>query len=170
MRRVVWNIEKERLAGLLRLVDELQGEIRPQERRVPVLAELGRVARDRPTVEVKRLLPAFGQFISALKILVGKEDAPGSNVQDAIETPLPRRRAILLAEMPLARHRREVPGLTQHFGDGHASIVETAGRARRTLADHVVEMPHAGLVRIEPGQQAGARRRAARGDVELREA
>src|SRR4029078_6903869 len=78
--------------------------------------------------------------------------------------------ALLVPEIPFARHGREVPGLPQHFGDGHAPVVETAGRARGTFADDVVEVPHPGLVRIEPGQQAGARRRAARCDVELGEA
>jgi hypothetical protein len=41
--------------------------------------------RDRLAVKVKWLLPAPGQFITtALKILVGKEDASGAQVQPTI--------------------------------------------------------------------------------------
>jgi hypothetical protein len=48
----VGDVQKEGFVGLLRLVEELQGEIRPQKCRVPVLAELRRVVRYRLAVEV----------------------------------------------------------------------------------------------------------------------
>ncbi|MBA7647856.1 hypothetical protein ES703_55635 [subsurface metagenome] len=61
-----------------------------------------------------------------------------------------------------------VAGFPQHFRDGDAPVVEVAlVRPRRLgavgLADHA---PHAGLMRIQPGQQRGAGRAAAGGVVE----
>jgi len=102
-----------------RLVYELQPELGPQKRRVPVLSQQGRVPWNRIAVEIQRFLPALGQLVAALKVLIGKKDAPSPDVQDAIESPLPRRRAVLLPEMPLARHRREISGVPQHFGGSH---------------------------------------------------
>jgi hypothetical protein len=53
--------------------------------------------RDRLAVKVKWLLPAPGQFITtALKILVGKEDASGAQVQRTIKAALPGRSTVLL--------------------------------------------------------------------------
>jgi len=53
--------------------------------------------RDRLAVKVKWLLPAPGQSITtALKILVGKEDASGAQVQRTIKAALPGRRTVLL--------------------------------------------------------------------------
>ena len=71
--------------------------------------------------------------------------------------------------MPLAGHRGEVAGFAQHFGNGDGPIVEPSGRARRAAADDVFEVAHPRLVRVDAGQEAGARRRAARRAVELRE-
>ena len=75
---------------------------------------------------------------------------------------------MVLAHVPLAGHGGEVARAAQHLGDGDAAVVEPAA-----VAGHAVvlgHVPDAGLVRIQAGQQRGARRAAAAGVVELREA
>src|SRR5688572_23583779 len=69
--------------------------------------------------------------------------------------------------MPLARHGREVTSWPQHFGNGDGAFVEPSGRADRAAADDVFEVTHAGLMRVQTGQETRARRRAPRRAVEL---
>jgi hypothetical protein len=171
VRRVVRQVEEERLAGLARVVDEPKAEVRPQVRRVPVVAEDGRAARRGNAVEVEGLASPGGQrIVPAAEALVGEKHAAGAQAQHAVEAALPGRRPVVLAQVPLAGHRGEVAGLAQHLGDRDAAVAEPAGGARRALADDIVEVAHARLVRVQAGQQARARRRAARRGVELREA
>ena len=74
----------------------------------------------------------------------------------------------LRRDVPLAAHVGVVAAGLQHLRDRHAAVVEVAGVALR--AGVVGEDADAGLVRMQAGQQRGARRAAARGVVELREA
>ena len=48
MRRVVGQVEEERLLGRQRLVDELDAAVGPEVGGVPVLRQLGRVVRPAP--------------------------------------------------------------------------------------------------------------------------
>jgi len=99
---------------------------------------------------------------------IGVIEAAGGRVERALEAARPRCDAVVLAHVPLAAHDREVARRPQHLGDGHAATVEAALVARLALVlGHVAD---ARLVRVETGQQRGARRAAARGVIELREA
>src|SRR5688500_20278075 len=76
VRRVVRQVEEERLPGLARVVDEPQAELSPQVRRVPVVAEDGRVAGRGRAGEVERFSSPGGQrFAAAAAGLVGEADA-----------------------------------------------------------------------------------------------
>ena len=68
--------------------------------------------------------------------------------------------------MPFAAEIGLVVLLLQHLGDGDAALVQIAGIAFRSVA--VGEDADAGLMRMQAGQQRGARRAAAGGVVELR--
>ena len=54
VRRIVRQIQEERLFGLPGLVEEAQAELRPQVRAVPVTAEFGRIQRDLAPVQIER--------------------------------------------------------------------------------------------------------------------
>src|SRR4029453_5569563 len=92
-----------------------------------------------------------------------------AEAQRAFEATIPRWSPVVLAKVPFARHRGEVASVAEHFGDREGLIVVAPCGAKRPAADDVVEMPHARLVRIQPGEQARARRRAARRGIELGE-
>ena len=112
VRRVVRQVEEERLVCRARFVDELQSEIGPQVRGVPVLAEHGRIARRRRAVEVQRLRGAAGKHVAAaLEILIGEEHATGAQTEHPFEPALPGWRPVVLTEMPFTGHRGEVAGL-----------------------------------------------------------
>ena len=72
--------------------------------------------------------------------------------------------------MPLARHRGEITRWFERFGHGDGAVAELSGRAFGAVDNHVVQMAHAGAMRIQSGQQRGARWTATRCVVELREA
>ncbi len=170
MRRVVRQVEEERFVGLARVIDEPKAEVRPQVCRVPVVAEDGRVARRGNAVEVEGFASPGGQrIVAAAEVLVGEIHAAGAQAQHAVEAALPGWRPVVLAQMPLAGHRGEVAGFAQHLGDRDGAVVEPPGGARRARTDDVVEVAHARLMRVQAGQEACARRRAARRGVELRE-
>ena len=77
---------------------------------------------------------------------------------------------MLLAEVPLARHRREVAGVAEDFGDRHRSGQEPAANPFRVRLDPIIEPAHSGLVRIEARQQRRPRGAAPRRVISLREA
>src|SRR5262245_21151550 len=89
VRSVVWNVKKERFAGLPRLVDELQSELGPEKGGVPVLSEQGRVARDGFAIEVQWFLPALRQLAATREVLVREEHTAGTQVERAIEAAGP---------------------------------------------------------------------------------
>jgi len=76
---------------------------------------------------------------------------------------------VLLAEVPLADDRGVVAGGAENLGERHAPVVEPTVRSERLGQSAAVEMPHAGLVRVEPGEQGGPRRAAAGRVGEVRE-
>ena len=60
--------------------------------------------------------------------------------------------------MPLAGHERTVSARTQRLGNGDTVVTQVAlVGPEPAIVDHV---PHAGLVRVEAGQQRGPRRTA----------
>src|SRR5205823_2777668 len=90
--------------------------------RVPILAEFGRVLRDLASVEEKALRARAIELFREVDLAVAR-------IERTREAALPRRRAILLPEMPLARHGGEVAGVAQHFRDRHATRQELAMKA-----------------------------------------
>jgi len=86
---------------------------------------------------------------------------------EAFEAPLARPLFRGRADVPFAGHRREVTRAAQHFGDGQAAVIEEPPIAGQSLVlDHVA---HAGLMRIQAGEQGGARGTTAARVVKLRE-
>ena len=64
----------------------------------------------------------------------------------ALESARPRRRLDRVAQMPLARHQRQVTGVAQQFGQRHDPVVQialVAGRAAESGAatSSIVPMP-----------------------------
>src|SRR3954454_138552 len=87
-------------------------------------------------------------------------------VEAALHRPGVGRLGEAAGDMPLAAEIARIIPALERFGDRHATLVQIAGIAFRTVA--VGEDADAGLVRMQAGQQRGARRAAARGVVELR--
>ncbi len=74
-----------------------------------------------------------------------------------------------VAHVPFARHERLVAGLFQNLGKGDATVVELSHVAGQ-LAVAAGHQSDAGLLGIEPGEQGGPGRTAARAVIKLREA
>ena len=164
VRRVVREIEEERFFRGAGFVDEAQAVVGPEVGGIPFLRHPTLPAR----ADVCAVQEEFG-FVAS-----GKIEATGGRVERAVEAAAPRRRAEGLADMPLARHRGEVAGRAEHFGDRDAAVVELPGVAgqhrTRGIAAGCRHVAHAGLMRIEARQERGPRGTAPAGVVELREA
>ena len=98
--------------------------------------------------------------------------AAGEGAEEAVEAA-PRRPGLvglahLGTQVPLAGQAGRVAGGLQRLGDRHAVRIDRARVAARPVV--VGEDADAGLVRVQAGEQRGARRAAARSVVELREA
>ena len=160
--RPVGHVEEKRHRLPERVIHELQGPVGEHLGAVPLPhPNLGRVGGHRPAVEVDdlrgggRLLRREGEFA---------ELRGGGPPKAAI----PRGRAVLLAEVPFADDRGVVAGLGKNLGERHAPVVQPAVGALRVRPADAVEVAHAGLVRIEAGQQRRPRRAAASGVGETR--
>jgi hypothetical protein len=84
------KVKEERLVGGSRVIDEFQAEIRPEKGRVPRRPEQLCIAFDRPAIEIQWFLPALGQVVATLDVLIGKENPAGPDIQNALESALPR--------------------------------------------------------------------------------
>ena len=157
MRRVIGQVEQEGLLGRERLVNELDAEIGIKVGGVPVLRQLRRIIGQRLAVEEKPVPLALGVVEAALR-----------GVEAALEAAFPGNDAVLLPHVPFAAHGGEIARPAQHLAKGDAAVVEPPAIARHAaVLDHV---PHAGLMRIKPGEDRSARRAAAAGVIELGEA
>src|SRR4029450_2393101 len=127
MRGVMWQVQEERPAGLARVVDELQRKTRPEVWRVPVLAKHRCISWRRNAVEVQRFAGALGERrVLALVVLIGEVHSAGVQTERPIESAHPWRGSVVLTQMPLAGHDREVPGLAEDLWNRHRSVVEPA--------------------------------------------
>src|ERR1051326_7505208 len=114
MHRALGDVEKERLFLRQRLINKFQAPIREQIRRIPVSAEDRRALWDFFAIKIKI-------FCAGTVRLDGKIDFAKPRIERAHKTPLPRRTAILLAEMPFASHLCKVTIASQHLGHRDAA-------------------------------------------------
>ena len=85
----------------------------------------------------------------------GADDGAEELVEAALQRPGVGRLRQVAGDVPLAAQVGPVASALEHFGDGHAVSVQIAGVA---FAARVVgEDADPGLVRMEAGQQRGAR-------------
>ena len=56
-----------------------------------------------------------------------------------MESASPGGDPVLEADVPLAGHRGEVTGLTEHLGDGHASVIELPAVTRARPWSSVIQ-------------------------------
>jgi len=157
--RAVRHVDEERHAAITGVVDESERPVGEHLRSVPLARpNLRGVGGHLAAVEVDELR-------GRLRLLPGKRQLAVAGGGRPLEAPLPRRRAVLLPEVPLAHDRGVVAGCSEHLGERHAPVVQSAVHALRLGLSAAVEMPHAGLMGIEPGEQCGPRRAAPRGVV-----
>ena len=158
VRRGVGDILKERRIGIGLLV----------------LADIGdRLIADRIGIEERRIVlglvldivVAAGQRIRMVEA-AGADDGAEEIVEAALQRPGIGRLGQAGRNVPLAAEIGLVVVLLEHLGDGDAALVQIAGIAFRSVA--VGEDADPGLMRMQAGQQRGARRAAAGGVVELR--
>jgi hypothetical protein len=163
MRGAMSKVQKERLVLPSSVVDELDGPVGEQERRVPLAAaDLGGIGTYLAPVQIH----VFGPFRAALlrKVQLAEPGRGG-----ALEAPFPRRRAMLLAQMPLAHNRGMVPRIAQHLGHRHTPLVQPPVSSPRFGSAEPVQVAHARLVRVESGQQRSSGGAATGRVVELGE-
>ena len=149
-----------------------------KERRIRVvllvLPDIGdRLIADGVGVEEGRIVLGFvldivvaaGQRIRMIEA-AGADDGAEEIVEAALQWPGIGRLGQAGRDVPFAAEIGLVLFLLENLGDGDAALVQIAGIAFRPVA--VGEDADPGLMRVQAGQQRGARRAAARGVVELR--
>ena len=158
MRRRIRDILEERLTSMIFLM----------------LANIGDgLVTNRVCVEERRVLLGlvFNVFVTTRQRArmieaTGADDRTKEMVETALHRPCVGRLGQIAGDMPLAAQIGRVLLLLQHFGNGDTVLVEIAGVAFRAIA--VGKNSNAGLMRMQPSQQRGSRRAAARRVVELR--
>ena len=165
MRRGIGEVQEERRAVVMRLINHANGFVADG-------------------IGVIKVSGIIGYELAVFDQRVGMEEAAGAGqgAEEAIEAALSRygmfgsagtpafrlARRQESADVPLARHHGAVASALQHFGDGHGVIAQVALiGASAIIAHHVAD---AGLVRMQAGQQGGARWAAAGEAVHLRKA
>ena len=166
VRRGVGHIEEERLVGVLDgvLLQELHRVVGNRVGVIELLRPILRVVfrRDPAVAPAER-----GRIVEVSAAL----DRAVEFVEPALERPVVVRvirRVLVFGDVPLAAHVGGVAGGFELLGDGWrvAAQVALVARQRAASAGHVT---HAGLVRVEAGDQRRARRAAACRVIELRE-
>ena len=168
---VVGQVEKEGLAPLQRVIDVFERHVGEILRGVEILFRLVRILQGRVVVVTR------DQQLSILVDVAIAEHLPvtvdvRSDDRGAIKAPILRkrmsRRITVRRGMPLAAGERRVAHFLQRLPESDSVLVE---RAFITLPPIGVDHePHSGLVLIETGEQAGARRAASRRVIHLSEA
>ena len=152
VRRVVRHVEEERLAGLRRGAEILDGL--PRGRLGEVLAVVPHLPAVLPQV-VRGVLPGPAAIHAPVEDVGVVVDAPGEEAVPVVEAVVLRAGARGQAEVPLAGHERPVAERLQRRRDG-GHFPRQAGGGPVTGQDR----PHARVAGVSPRQQARARRRA----------
>ncbi len=156
------GVEEERLVRLLLQV---------------IADEPGGVVTQRVRVVEARLHLVLGRIVAererlGLEVAVRAVDVPEIPVEPTLQRPvvllLHRLGVDEVGHVPFAARVGTVARALEHFRQGHALLVEVAPVTRQLGVVHHVA--HTGLLRVQPRQQARARRTAASAVVEVREA
>ncbi len=157
-------------------VPEQVGAVRVVEAEVAELGDglVGQVGvevvallRGRRRLDVVLVAHQVGRPLVGLAVeeaVVALETEPGRPGVERAVGPL-----VAWGEVPLADGRRRVAPVEEHLGEGAGGVGDLA-RVARIVDGHVGQHPHADAVVVAPREQRGARGRAHRGGVEVREA
>ncbi len=164
MRRTMGEVLEEGLSARFGIIEEFQRPVREHEGGIPLaFTDLRRVRRDLAPIKVNPLAGVFASLLREIQLAKLRR-------RRALETAFPRRRAVLLPEMPFPDDGRVIARRAEHLRHRHAAVIELCVRAFRLRQLQTIEIAHPGLMRIQTGHQRGPRGAAPRRVVKLREA